>query len=142
MGATLILVSCVSTKRQKACAARDLYSSPWFTKARRYVEEAQVPWCILSAKHGLLQPDSIVSPYDQALHTMPVRERRNWAERVAGQLALAEPNLTQVVMLAGSIYREFLTTHLTERGVAVATPMQGLAIGEQLRWLTTHRHGC
>lgn len=38
-------------------------------------------------------------------------------------------------ILAGDRYREFLTPMLQARGVQVDVPMQGLRIGEQLRWL-------
>ena len=42
-------------------------------------------------------------------------------------------------ILAGDRYREFLTPMLQARGVQVDVPMQGLRIGEQLRWLDRPR---
>lgn len=42
-------------------------------------------------------------------------------------------------ILAGDRYREFLTPMLQARGMRVDVPMQGLRIGEQLRWLDRHR---
>jgi hypothetical protein len=80
----------------------------------------------------------VIAPYERTLNTMPVAERRAWAERVAQQLAEAAPDLARVVFLAGGRYREFLARHLTDRGVAVSMPMEGLRIGEQLRWLGQH----
>jgi hypothetical protein len=41
-GSTVYLVSCVSQKRERECAARDLYVSDWFCKARRYAERSGV----------------------------------------------------------------------------------------------------
>ncbi|MCE2939855.1 MAG: DUF6884 domain-containing protein [Armatimonadota bacterium] len=41
-------------------------------------------------------------------------------------------------ILAGDRYREFLAPMLQARGVQVDVPMQGLRIGEQLRWLDRH----
>lgn len=42
-GPTVYLVSCVSRKQTYACAARDLYVSDLFRKARRYAEGQAVP---------------------------------------------------------------------------------------------------
>jgi hypothetical protein len=69
---------------------------------------------------------------------MSITDRRVWAERVALQLAAAVPDLGQVVFLAGVRYREFIGNHLKNRGVEVSAPMEGLRIGEQLRWLGQH----
>lgn len=137
-GATVYLVSCVSQKREQECAARDLYVSDLFRKARRYAEASGCSWFILSAEYGLVAPDQVVAPYERTLNTMGVADRRAWAERVARQLAAAVPDLARVVFLAGERYREFLTRHLAGRGVAVSVPMEGLRIGEQLSWLGQH----
>lgn len=137
-GSTVYLVSCVSQKQDHACEARDLYVSDLFRKARRYAEASRCPWFILSAEHGLVPPGQVIAPYERTLNTMGVADRRAWSERVAAQLARAVPDLSQVVFLAGKRYREFLARHLAGRGVKVSVPMEGLRIGEQLRWLEQH----
>jgi hypothetical protein len=123
---TVYLVSCVSQKKEQECAARDLYISSWFRKARRYVEVTGCPWFILSAEYGLVMPD----------RAMKASDRRAWAERVAQQLEENVPDLKRAVFLAGQRYREFLANYLIRRGVAVGAPMEGLRIGEQLGWLS------
>lgn len=135
---TVHLVSCVSRKRELACAARDLYVSDWFRKARRFAEASGCPWYILSAKHGLVAPAQVIAPYEQTLTTTRAADRRAWGERVAAQLAEAVPDLSRVVFLAGERYREFLAPHLAGRGVEVSVPMEGLWIGKQLQWLGQH----
>ncbi len=132
---TIYLVSCVSQKRPEACAARELYISDLFRKARRFAEASGHQWFILSAEYGLIPPDQVVAPYERTLNAMGVADRRGWAERVARQLAEVAPDVSHVVFLAGAKYREFLTKHLIRRGVAVSVPMEGLGIGEQLSWL-------
>lgn len=129
------LVSCVGRKRSYKSAARDLYVSSWFVKARRYVEASGSPWFILSAEHGLVRPDALIEPYQRTLNTMMVAERRAWAKRVDRDLVEAVPDLSQVVFLAGERYRQFLLQHLAARGVKALVPMAGLRIGEQLSWL-------
>lgn len=138
VGTTVYLVSCVSKKRERACEARDLYVSELFRKARRYVEASGCPWFVLSAEHGLVAPGQVIAPYERTLNKMGVADRRLWAERVTAQLAETIPDLSQVVFLAGERYREFLARLLAGRELIVSVPMQGLRIGEQLRWLEQH----
>ena len=57
IGPTVYLISCVSRKPKRACAAGDLYVSDLFRKARRYAEASGCSWFILSAEHGLVAPE-------------------------------------------------------------------------------------
>jgi len=129
------LVSCVSKKRTRTVAAKDLYLSDWFVKARGYVEARGGPWFILSAEHGLVAPDDPLAPYERTLNKMPVSDRRCWAERVIRQMSERVPAASHIVFLAGKRYREFLEDRLRNRGFSVEVPMEGLRIGEQLAWL-------
>src|SRR3546814_861850 len=54
----VFLVACVAAKLDRPAPARDLYASPWFQKARAYVERQGGAWFILSAKHGLTAPET------------------------------------------------------------------------------------
>lgn len=132
------LVSCVSQKRMEPSLGRDLYISVWFRKAHDYIQAVGCPWFILSAEYGLVSPDQVIAPYEKTLNTMPVASRRQWAKEVLVQLDEAVPNLSRVVFLAGKRYREFLEGHLGNHKVRVSVPMEGLRIGEQLRWLSQH----
>jgi hypothetical protein len=134
----IYLISCVGEKGTEPTLAKDLYTSSWFGKARPYVEDAGCRWFILSAEHGSVSPDQKLAPYDRSLNTMPINERRKWAERVSGQIDRASPHVNCAVLLAGHRYREFLVGYLRSRSIAVWVPMQGLRIGQQLRWLSKH----
>src|SRR3546814_12989825 len=57
-------------------------SSPWFQKARAYVERQGGAWFILSAKHGLIAPETVIAPYDETLGAMKAGARRLWGARV------------------------------------------------------------
>ena len=131
----VVLVSCVKSKLPNKAAARDLYTSAQFRGARRYAEAAGGPWYVLSALYGLVEPQDEIAPYDYTLNTLPIAERRAWAEKTLGQLIRAQPNLRDVVILAGQRYREFLSPMLMARGVQVSVPMAHLRQGEQLAWL-------
>jgi hypothetical protein len=130
----LHLVACVKEKAASPAPAADLYRSTWFRKARAYVDGLGAPWFILSAMQGLVAPDQVISPYERTLVSMSAADRRNWGEGVVRQLEELEyASTAPIVVLAGTRYREPLTAWLGSRAVV---PMAGLAIGQQLAWLT------
>ncbi|AZQ66936.1 hypothetical protein EF888_07155 [Silicimonas algicola] len=131
----VFLVSCVAGKRPEPTPAAELYTSSWFVKARRLVESSREPWFILSAEHGLLSPDRIIAPYERTLNAMSSAERQEWSRRVQRQMDEKLPEADEVVVLAGSRYRANLMPYLRERFRNVVVPMEGLKIGQQLRWL-------
>ena len=53
------LVGCVKKKGSSPAPAGDLYISPLFIGRRRFVEASCDRWFILSALHGLLDPDQV-----------------------------------------------------------------------------------
>lgn len=135
MAERLYLVSCVARKGERRALAKDLYESTWFVLARARIEREGAPWFILSAKYGVLHPATTIAPYDETLNTMGVKDRRAWATRVKTQLDETLPRTDDVVVFAGRRYREFLDEYLRRRFKSVKVPMEGLRIGEQLRWL-------
>ena len=126
------LVACASTKHSAPAPARELYTSQLFRKASAYAELTCHRWFILSAKHGLLKPAQVVEPYDTRLATSA--QANEWANEVRGQLAaeLADTPRAVLVTLAGARYQ----TVLRPCQWPFQIPMQGLGIGQQLRWLT------
>nr|WP_209005130.1 DUF6884 domain-containing protein [Anaeromyxobacter diazotrophicus] len=96
-----------------------------------------MPWFILSAQYGLLEPDAEVEPYERTLNTMAVAQRREWARRVLEQLEPRLASVQQIVLLAGMRYREFLVPRLSAV-CRVEVPLEGLGIGKQLHWFDIH----
>ena len=138
-GETVYLVSCVKEKRATRSPAKDLYTSPWFRKAREYVERQGRPWLILSVRHGVLEPDAMIRPYDRALEDMPRAERGAWADKVLAQLAQRLEAGDTLVVLAGRLYRAVIEPELRERGGDVQVPLAGMRIGEQMSWFDRQR---
>jgi hypothetical protein len=134
----IALVSCVKSKRTSASPARDLYISPLFRGLRRYAEANADEWHILSAKYGLLAPERVVEPYELTLNKMPKPDRDAWAGKVKSQLGAVLPSDAEVLLLAGTRYREELEPYLRERGHTVIVPLRGLSMGRQLSWLNRH----
>jgi hypothetical protein len=135
VGIRIALVSCVKSKRAAASPARELYTSQLFRSLRAYAEAHADAWYILSAEHGILRPDDVIAPYEKTLTSMPKSDRVAWAGRVQPQLLEILPSGAEVILLAGSRYREGIEHFLRQHGFSVSIPMEGLGIGKQLQWL-------
>lgn len=132
----VVLIGCVKSKLSRAAPARDLYTSALFTKGRAYAERSGVPWFILSAEHGLLAPDEIVEPYELRLSRTRNAYRRAWGERVLQQLEATIGSLPSKIIEihAGAAYANAIRPGLLARGATIVEPLQGLRMGERLRW--------
>lgn len=133
-------MSCVKSKAEHACPAREIYVSPLFAGMRRVAESMADSWWILSAEHGLLHPDQVIAPYERTLAKMSTAERRQWTTRVEGQLVtrVGRPP-DHVVVLAGERYRAPLLAWTAGHPTTLEIPMAGLAFGRQLQWLSATR---
>jgi len=131
------LVSCVKTKRDEPATPKDLYTSDYFEKMQAYAEQHHDDWWILSAKHGLLDPDGEpIEPYDETLSGARVVKKREWAEEVAEELdeqGLLSEGITLVIH-AGKDYYEELLPLIEDRDVSVEIPTEGLGIGGKKSW--------
>jgi hypothetical protein len=129
-------VGCASQKLKRPAPARELYVYQLFKKASAYAELTCDRWYLLSAKHGLVHPDTVLEPYDMRLGTNhrtspPIHQ---WGARVKEQFAAELAGLENVtlVALAGEQYR----IAMPGSRWPVEIPMKGLGIGQQLGWLT------
>ncbi len=130
----IILISCAKRKWNHQAKAKDLYVSDLFRKSLKYASSLNPNMIfILSAKYHLLGLDQVVEPYDLTLRQMSRHELKAWANIVIKELR-KEVNLDsdEVIFLAGKEYRRFLIPEIKNYKV----PMEGLRIGEQLRFLT------
>jgi hypothetical protein len=88
--------------------AESLYSSELFYRSRRYAQANFDSWLILSAKHGLLKPDQLVSPYDCKLTTLSSSERAELSRRVAGQASVFLEAASRFTSICGEDYDDVL----------------------------------
>lgn len=135
----LALLSCTKKKAPAPCPAADLYApSSFFRKAYALARRAARDTFILSAKHGLVHPGDVIAPYEQTLANSGRAERRAWALGVHRQLvARTEYREARTILwFAGEAYRQDLMPLVVGDGKRCVVPMEGLAQGEQLAWLT------
>lgn len=137
--AVIALVACVKKKGTISAPAQDLYISPLFRKSRAYALAHSERWYILSAKYGLLEPETIIAPYEMTLKKMPKSLKDEWANRVLAKLVkLTSPSDT-ILFVAGKDYRQGLVPYLKQRGNQIEIPMENVSsFGEQLAWLNQH----
>lgn len=129
------LVGCVKSRRPVRAPAKDLYTSALFRGRRESVEASCDRWFILSAKHGLLDPDEPIEPYDVRLADASAPERQQWSREVVADLERRLGNLSGLTfeVHAGAAYRDNgVVTGVRSRGAAVENPTEGLNQGQQL----------
>ncbi|MGI9252867.1 MAG: DUF6884 domain-containing protein [Thermomicrobiales bacterium] len=126
---TIGLVACGKGKLDHPAPAHLLYNGALFRKASAYCEDHYDRWAILSARHGLILPETEIAPYDLSLRHLTAAEQQVWAARVLEQFAalgIAEP---RVVLHAAERYARHL-----EEPLGAERPLRGLGIGRQLAW--------
>ncbi len=130
---TVVLIACSSRKLGRPDRAERLYRGTLFRASLDWAHSKDPDAiCILSARHGLVDLDQEIAPYDLTLNKLPVDEVRAWAENVFRQLTSRfDPRRDRFVFLAGERYRRFLVPRLAH----VELPLTGLTYGQQVSWL-------
>jgi len=123
----MILIQCTKSKRDERAPARHLYDkSAYFRCMRAYAVATGEQWYILSAKHGLVDPDTELAPYDDRGLS------EGQAQSIASEVAQVADH---VEIIAGNDYTDPLTPELERRGVDVVELCRGEGIGERMQTL-------
>ena len=133
----IYLIACSATKLDRAASARDLYQGQAFKAARQIAEQNRADYWILSAKHGLIHPDTITAPYNDYLGAMTKAQRQAWGLMVCEQIKAAGLAGQPALILAGKHYAAPVS-HLFP---TLSLPLAGLGIGQQLRKLKQLNQG-
>lgn len=131
--AKIVLISCVSKKLDRKAKCEELYVNSLFKKILRYAKMINPDRIfILSAKHGLLDLEQEIEPYNETLNKMSRDKIKAWAEFTLKQIR-QRCNLEhdEFIFFAGIKYRKFLIPHIKNYQI----PMEGLKIGKQHKWL-------
>jgi hypothetical protein len=120
----MILIQCTDSKRDEPVKAKKLYdTSSYFRKMRDYAEATGEIWFILSAKHGLVDPEGVIHPYDE----------RGLSGELAESIAetIANGPHEYVEICAGKDYTDPLVPELEQRQIDVLELCPGMKIGER-----------
>ena len=140
---TVYLIACSAKKLPHAAPAAELYQGQAFKLARALAARDASRWAILSAKHGLVEPDTVIEPYDYALRDASIDKRRAWGARVSAALHARGYRGDRCVILAPRAYvvpilADRLGSNMFEH---YDTPLRGLGIGQQLGYLSQQLKG-
>lgn len=155
----VILIGCTKAKRSEPAAARDLYDeSDLFRRRRAYAEASGVPWAVLSARHGVVDPDRVIAPYDFTIRQRLTgdRDARGWAigalqscfflagrhaVKLPGELFARFVEPLTVEVHAGIDYVRALELAVASftADITLVHPVAGMSIGEQKAWYFGHQ---
>lgn len=144
---TIAFVGCSKKKQTCRCHAGMMYRpSTLFTKLCDYIKTTDPADAlfILSAKHGLLDPEDVIDPYDETLNDKSVAELREWSWGVVRDLEyfIAEHDLEDeevtLKFYCGDRYRRYIIPTMEVRYPhwRIEIPLKGLGIGQQLKALS------
>lgn len=154
MRTCILLIGCGMSKSNEPTVAKDMYTGGLFAMRLRYAEatvgrvyESQSvegekvhrKWWIISAKHGLVDPNTVIAPYDLHIKVLNPLDRIAWYLDVMQQLLSELPDraITSNYTLevhAGKDYSEMLCKVARVIGFMTREPVAGLGIGEQMKW--------
>lgn len=136
----ILIVACGRTKKDTSAGpvpARELYVGQLFCARRGFAESSGVPWVILSAAHGLIEPSVLLSRYDKTVPELTEDERSNvQLSIVNGLIAFfgSEDAISAatVEVHGGADYVELVREVLSDCDPKIVTPVAGMGIGQQL----------
>ncbi len=129
----IALIACSKSKADSKSKAENLYTGKLFKLSLAYAKNLQIDKIyILSAKHGLLDMNAIIEPYDLCLWSKNKAERVIWSEKVIKQLKeVTNISEDHFYIFAGIPYREGLLSSLQNYTI----PLEGLTQGRQMQYL-------
>lgn len=122
----VVLVGSSGATAEEPGAAGELFRSDGFARARDHAVRARLPWFVLSAKHGLLDPGDVISPFAIQIDDQPAAYRTAWGEWVVAQLADRVQLGGVVVEVYGGVdFAQPLRQPLARRGAVLEIPLPG-----------------
>lgn len=131
----IALIGCSKSKDIKVSPAHILYNkSTLFKKAYKFCTQSNYDKVyILSAKHYLITPTTVIEPYDKTLKRMDRTEKYKWSMVVADQIREKIEKGSQLDFHCGEEYLTYLIQFLKDE-YKLNLPLEKLSIGKRLRW--------
>lgn len=131
----VFLITCTKAKADKPLPAKDLYISNTFILSRKIAEKYGDIWFIISAKHGLLNPEKIISPYDLDIQTLSKTNQNQWADKIAYSLSCLVNNDDHIIFLGDNGYYDILNDKCRGKGVNLINPLSNKSDNEKNVWM-------
>lgn len=136
---TVILISCCSSKQKERSRAEDLYISSRFKYSLQCAKRLRPDKIfILSSKHGLVNLQDKLDPYNETLNNKSINEVIQWSNGVVKELSkVADLKNDMFIFLAGLRYRKYILPYIKNYRI----PLKGMRIGQQLKFMKEHLIG-
>lgn len=131
----LVIVGCGSAKHDGVLPAKEKYSSPYFSLKRSYAEAVGTEWAILSAEHGLIDPETEIDDYDRSVSEMPASRRAAWGNAAGTSIVARCADMEsdgrrpdELHLLLGSDYKTPISETvdwLAGQGIRIVDPFAG-----------------
>jgi len=80
-----------------------------------------------------------LNPTTLRLNNLRHRERETWAHLVvAAELTKFLSQGSHAILIMPQLYRRYIETELMKASITFENPLEHLAIGQQIKWLTKH----
>lgn len=134
----IALIACSKSKHTQTTEAQYMYLGNLFKQSLALAKEMKMDEIyILSSEYGLLNLDSTINPDAVCLMKFNAEEKKSWSKNVISQLDhKTDLNNDCFYIFAGRNYRKDIVGALTHFQI----PMEGLKVGEQLKYLNTQLH--
>ena len=109
----LVLIACSKRKADRPRKAKELYLGRLFQEAKQFAERRGYEYRIISAKFGLIDPDTIIAPYDQTIRTK--EDLLRVRELVLPRLEKMMERFERIIVFGGKKYRQVLEPLWDER---------------------------
>jgi hypothetical protein len=124
--ARVVLVGSSGATGAAPVPVAELFESPGFARTRDRAVRSGIPWFVLSAKHGLLDPHDVVSPYEVQIGDQSPAYRTAWGEWVVAQLGDRVRLEGRTVEVHGGVdFAQPLRQALSRRGASLEIPLPG-----------------
>ena len=122
----IIIISCGKRKLEGRAKAKDIYIGSLFHQKLEYVKTLYPnhEFYIISAKHGLIHQDVVISSYDRVLPSSS-EEFKEWTDLVNNQLQIFDSK-EEVLFLGGTRYYVPVDEYFTGKKYA---PLIGKSLG-------------
>ena len=122
----IIIISCGKRKLEGRAKAKDIYIGSLYHQKLEYVRTLYPTheFYIISAKHGLIHQDVVISSYDRVLPSSS-EEFKEWTDLVINQLQ-AFDSKEEVLFLGGTRYYVPVDEYFTGKKYA---PLVGKSLG-------------
>jgi hypothetical protein len=132
----LFVIGCGRDKSPSPAPAHELYTSHRFRRSLALARDVAAPIVILSGKHGIVDSDQVLEPYDLELSSLSPADQRSWGEQAIDVLTKRAGGRVITVLATGAYSLPLIDANRARpKPLSVIAPWLKLQTPDQLVWL-------